>query len=181
VSQIDTLVIALLKVEGGYVNKATDRGGPTNFGITQAVARAHGFMGDMATLPIATAMAIYKADYWSIPHLDLVEAKVPKVAAEMFDTAVNCGVATAVMMLQRALNVLFGSNLKVDGGLTPDGATLTTLANYMISRGKSGGEGVLLTLLNCFQGERYAELVERNPSQRDFIFGWIANRVEGEI
>jgi len=62
--------------------------------------------------------------------------------------------------------------------LTPGGATLTTAANYMISRGKQGGEGVLLTLLNCFQGERYAEIVERNATQRDFIFGWIKNRVE---
>jgi lysozyme family protein len=176
-SQIDTLLAALIKVEGGYVNNPADRGGPTNYGITQAVARAHGYAGMMQSLPLGTALAIYKADYWTLPHFDLVEAAAPKVAAEMFDTAVNAGIGTAVMFLQRALNVLYGSNLKLDGALSPAGATLTTLSAYLASRPRDGA-ATLLKLMNCFQGERYAEIVEKNPSQRTFINGWIANRVE---
>lgn len=176
-SQIDTLLTDLLRKEGGYVAHPADRGGPTNYGITLAVARAHGFTGSMQTLPLTTAMAIYRADYWTTPHFDQVEVYAPKVAAEMFDTGVNAGVAVAVMILQRALNVLQGTNLKVDGVLSIGGATLGTLRDYMAARGKNGGERVLLTLLNCFQGVRYAEIVERNPSQRAFIFGWLNARV----
>jgi lysozyme family protein len=177
---IDDQIAALLKVEGGYVNNSADRGGPTMFGITQAVARAHGYAGDMRALPASTAAAIYKADYWTKPHFDLVAALAPSVAAEMFDTGVNCGVAAPVMFLQRALNVVYGCNLKIDGGLAPGGATLVMLLAYLRAR-PTDGAGILLALLNCFQGERYAELVERDPTQRQFINGWIANRVEGAL
>lgn len=173
---IDQLIANLLVVEGGYVDNPADRGGPTAFGITQAVARAHGYTGPMQSMTTATAAAIYKADYWTTPHFDLVAAAAPTIAPELFDTGVNMGTATAVMLMQRALNVLSGSSLKVDGVLTPGGATLTTLASFLRARPRDG-ESNLLVLINCFQGERYAEIVEKNPSQRAFINGWIANRV----
>ena len=44
---IDQLVEALIDREGGYVNHPADRGGATCFGITEAVARAHGYGGAM--------------------------------------------------------------------------------------------------------------------------------------
>ncbi len=46
----DEIFNAILGKEGGYVNHPDDKGGPTNWGITQAVARAHGFTGDMRNL-----------------------------------------------------------------------------------------------------------------------------------
>lgn len=46
----EKLVMALLRREGGYVNHADDRGGATAFGITEAVARAHGYDGPMQAL-----------------------------------------------------------------------------------------------------------------------------------
>jgi lysozyme family protein len=39
---VDELIDALIDREGGYVNQPADKGGPTRFGITEAVARAHG-------------------------------------------------------------------------------------------------------------------------------------------
>ena len=52
---IDTLAHGLLEAlierEGGYVYHPADKGGPTRFGITQDVARAQGYHGDMRDLP----------------------------------------------------------------------------------------------------------------------------------
>ena len=48
---IDQLIDELIAREGGYTNHPADRGGPTRYGITEAVARAHGYDGPMALLP----------------------------------------------------------------------------------------------------------------------------------
>ena len=49
-TDVGTLIDALIEREGGYSNHPADRGGPTKFGITEAVARAHGFSGAMREL-----------------------------------------------------------------------------------------------------------------------------------
>jgi hypothetical protein len=48
---VEGLIDALIDREGGYVNHSADKGGPTCFGITEAVARAHGYRGAMRELP----------------------------------------------------------------------------------------------------------------------------------
>ena len=68
------LVDALIEREGGYVNHPADRGGATNFGITEAVARAHGYGGAMRELPRREAVAIYRRLYWLRPRFDQVAA-----------------------------------------------------------------------------------------------------------
>ena len=50
---INGLIDELTEREGGYVNHPADRGGPTRFGVTEAVARAHGYAGAMRSLPRA--------------------------------------------------------------------------------------------------------------------------------
>jgi lysozyme family protein len=47
-TDLDELINALIEREGGYVNHPADRGGPTRYGITEAVARAHGYGGPLA-------------------------------------------------------------------------------------------------------------------------------------
>ena len=48
---VDALIDGLIEREGGYVSHPADTGGPTCFGITEAVARAHGYAGSMRQLP----------------------------------------------------------------------------------------------------------------------------------
>jgi lysozyme family protein len=98
---IDALELTL-RHEGGYVHHPADPGGETNFGITVGVARRHGYQGPMRDLPIDTARAIYRLDYWLPIRGDELP---PAIAAQVFDCAVNCGVGPAVRMLQRALGV----------------------------------------------------------------------------
>ena len=68
----DSLINELIEREGGYVNHPADRGGPTRFGITEAVARAHGYAGTMAALPREEAVAIYRRLYWLRPRFNAI-------------------------------------------------------------------------------------------------------------
>ena len=119
-TDIEALIDELIEREGGYANHPADRGGPTRFGITEAVARAHGYGGAMALLPRDEAAAIYRRLYWLRPRLDAIAKRAPRVAAELFDTGVNMGPAVAVTFLQRALTAL-NRNAKDYADLTPDG------------------------------------------------------------
>ena len=52
----------LLGHEGGFVDHPKDPGGATRYGITQRVARANGYVGDMRNFPLSEAMQkLYKA------------------------------------------------------------------------------------------------------------------------
>ena len=163
---IDDLIQALIDREGGFVSHPSDRGGPTKYGITEAVARAHGFAGEMRDLPRDEAAAIYKRVYWLRPRFDQVAKRSGVIAAELFDTGVNMGPYVAATFLQRALSALNRdrrdySDLVPDGRIGP--ATLAALDTFLELRGKSNGETVMLRALDALQGERYIRLAERWP------------------
>jgi hypothetical protein len=190
---VDDLIDSLIDREGGYSNHPADRGGPTKFGITEAVARAHGYRGPMRDLPRDEAAAIYRRLYWLRPKFDQVAKRSEAVAAELFDTGVNMGPAVAATFLQRALSAL-NRDRKDYADLVPDGrigpATLAALDTFLRLRGKSpggrpnpnqpkatSGETVLLRALDALQGERYLRLAERRPANEAFLYGWLANRI----
>lgn len=177
---VDALIETLIDREGGYVNRPDDKGGPTCFGITEAVARAHGYAGPMRSLPRGEAAAIYRRLYWQRPRLDEIASRSRRVAAELFDTGVNMGPAVAVTFLQRALTALNRGGRDYPD-LTPDGrigpATLAALDAFLATRGRSSGETVLLRALEALQGERYLRLAERRPANEAFLYGWLANRI----
>jgi lysozyme family protein len=95
VFDIDALIDELIHREGGFVNHPDAKGGLTCFGITEAVARAHGYAGAMRSLPRHEAAAIYRRLYWLRPRFDQVAKRSERIAAELFDTGVNMGPAVA--------------------------------------------------------------------------------------
>src|SRR4051795_8694858 len=161
IADIDRLIDALIEREGGFANHPADKGGPTCFGITEAVARAHGYRGPMRQLPRHEAAAIYKRLYWLSPRFDAGAKRSARVAGELFDTGVNMGPAVAATFLQRALTAL-----NRNGGdypdLVPDGRiaerTLGALDDFMRLRGNGSGEAILLRAIEALQGERYLRL-----------------------
>lgn len=54
----DAHIDAVIDREGRYVNRPADRGGPTCWGITEAVPRGQGYHGAMRDLPRTTAVEI---------------------------------------------------------------------------------------------------------------------------
>ena len=176
---IDGVIEETIDREGGYSNHRADRGGATRWGITEAVARAHGYAGEMRALPREEAAAIYRRTYWLRPGLDRVAMRAPAVAAELFDTGVNMGPDIAVGFLQRALNALNrGARDYPDIAPSPriDAATEKALDGFLRKRPR-GGETVLLKAIEALQGERYLRLAERRPANEAFLYGWLANRL----
>jgi lysozyme family protein len=114
----DTAFTKLIGHEGGFVDHPDDPGGATNWGVTERVARSHGYTGHMRDLTVTTAKAIYRKDYW-----DAVRAEdlPPVIRYAVFDAAVNSGVGQATRWLQRALGVADDGKI---GPLTIAAATM---------------------------------------------------------
>lgn len=99
-SAFDDSFKALIGNEGGYSNNPADPGGETMWGVTKRVAQAHGYAGAMRDLPLETAKAIAKAQYWDPFHCDQLPAAV---AFQVFDCAYNGG--HPAQWLQQAVGV----------------------------------------------------------------------------
>ncbi|MFM9434619.1 lysozyme family protein [Janthinobacterium sp. CG_23.3] len=84
--------------EGGYSDHPDDTGGATMYGVTERVARARGYAGDMRALPLAFAKTVARADYWDKFQCDQLG---PVLGFQVFDAAYNGG--PAAKWLQRAV------------------------------------------------------------------------------
>jgi lysozyme family protein len=175
------------KVEGGYANDPSDRGGETWRGIARKMHP--GWIGwpivdslrQQASFPARLAQSVelqtavlsfYKNEFWDALKLDYLEDQ--RVANELYDTAVNMGTGRAALFFQRVLNVVnrkgaLFADLVLDGqiGMKTIAAFngLTDADKYMVWK-----------LLNCLQGEKYISICEANPSQEVFMRSW-ASRV----
>ena len=164
-----------LQSEGGYSNDPDDPGGETNFGLSK---RAYPDL-DLPSVTLAAAARIYRRDYWEKPGFHRVAEQSPALAQRLFDLGVNCGPATAVKMLQRAINVLCavdvpprrlnpwrekiarlagGKPLLVDGVLGPVTLEVLRLCPH------NGAE------LAALKGEAYCHYRQLNPV---FRAGWL--------
>lgn len=97
----------VLRSEGGYVNNAADKGGPTNRGITQAtydkwLASHHLQSESVARISGVEVEAIYHAFYWQPIRGDDLPAGVDYAT---FDFAVNSGDSLAEKDLQHDINI----------------------------------------------------------------------------
>ncbi len=92
----DDAFTRLLGNEGGYVNDPRDPGGETNWGISK---RSYPTV-DIKNLTRTQAEDIYMHDFWE----PLGDAP-PAVKFQVFDFAVNSGIATAIRKLQAAIGV----------------------------------------------------------------------------
>ncbi len=150
----DEVFDEILGKEGGYVSHPDDTGGATKWGITEKVARSHGYRGDMRDLSRGQALEILEADYWYGPNFDKVANLSADIAAELCDTGVNMGPAVAAKMLQRWLNVfnqkgMLYPDMDTDGCIGP--RTINALRVFLEKRGKDG-ELVMLTALKLYTG-----------------------------
>jgi lysozyme family protein len=147
-----TSVAKTLVHEGGYVNNPDDKGGPTNFGITQADMPGV----DMRAITPEQAMEYYREHYWKDLYSQIDSQDV---ADKLFDMGVLTGVGEAVKLLQRSLSI------------TADGVfghgTLTAVNQVGDS---------LLDDYRATLRAHYEAIVAAHPVDAEFIDGW-ENRV----
>lgn len=192
---VASMLAATFANEGGYVNHPNDPGGATNHGITEVVARKHGYKGDMrhlerwCELPLSPAVdengkatkpksvcaaSILFKDYIVKPGiLPLVQID-PPVAEEVFDSATNFGPGRPSRFFQNAVNEVCKTNLKVDGQLGPQ--TWAAWHECRFNVGKSACVAVLNSL-DAQQQAEYDRLVRINPRLKVFYRGWINLRI----
>jgi lysozyme family protein len=158
----ESLLDDILRREGGFVDHPADRGGPTNFGITQAtlaVWRERAVSAEeVRTLSADEARAIYRELYLRGPGFDRIECDA--LRALLLDCAVNHGTGRAARWLQQAAGVT------VDGRVGP-----VTLAAVNRQDGAQLYRAVLAERCRF-----YGRLITRDPSQAVFAAGW-ASRV----
>lgn len=173
----------VILVEGGYSDNPLDSGGRTKYGITEANARAYGYVGEMRDMSLPVARAIYREGWWDLMRLDEVSQLSKPVAGEMFDSGVNCGQGRAGQWLQRALNA-FNRRGELYPDIRDDGIvgrmTLAALRSYFAAYARFGAdaERVLMRALNSQQGAFYMGLSQERQKDEEFVFGWFRTRVE---
>lgn len=165
----------MIQLEGGYINDPDDSGGSTKYGITQKVANAHGFKKDISKLPREKAISIYFLTYWKKPNFNIIFSISEKIALRLFDIGVNIGTGTASKWLQRVINLLLETDIKVDGKIGD--ITLEALEKIIYQRGKENAEKVIVKLMESLQAYHYIFISEKWPKNKKYIYGWIMNRL----
>ena len=155
----DDALALTLKFEGGYVNDPADKGGATNFGITQKVYDHYlnGLgdpLNDVADISSAEVAAIYRMWYWNPAHADALVSRLAKVH---FDSAVNHGVGRAVKFLQQLVGVT------TDGMWGP--ATFAAVA--------SADQDALVTPYLALRRAFYGKIVAADATQAKFLPQWL--------
>lgn len=175
-------------IEGGYANDKDDKGGETYRGITR------NFNSDWPGWKIIDSVKVradfpkcldsneelqqlvkkaYKEKEWAGIKGDQIKNQA--IANEVYDNAVNMGIATSIEYLQRTINILNRNqkiypDIKVDGKM--GNKTLMAL-NVCI---KSNGTNRVLNVINAYQVSHYLNLMEKNPVNEKYV-GWF-DRVE---
>jgi lysozyme family protein len=173
--------------EGGYVNHRADRGGPTNHGVSLRFLVAEGNIdanrdgladfdldmdgdldgADIRLLTKEHAATLFRRVFWDRHGLDRLPSPLDRI---VFDQAVNAGGEAAVKLLQRAINNSVLARLKPDGNLGP--RTLAALDSAL--RRPGGGMPDVVGHYRELVKSRYRGIVDRKPSQRAFLNGWLA-------
>ena len=178
----------VIENEGVYDNDPQDPGGETVFGINKRdhpnwpgwkrledLRHAPLFPSNISPdhLMMELVRDYYRSGPWTYIHGDEL---LPEIAAELFDSAVNCGETRTIQWFQRALNIFNRGgtdypDMKVDGIM--GAGTVQAFVALESKRGSS----LLLKALNALQGVRYIEIAEKNPALEKFQAGWWRTRI----
>lgn len=155
-------IVKTLICEGGskFTIVADDKGGATKFGISQ---KAYPSL-DIKNLTEKQARDIYKQNYWDRVRGDDIKSQV--IANNIFDTAVNMGVRTAIRLVQIALD-----SQNIDG----------IAGNETIAAINDVNEEAFIAYFTLAKIARYAKICNDDKTQGKFLLGWVNRALGGAI
>jgi lysozyme family protein len=164
----------LKRSEGGYANVPADRGGETYAGITRKnyptwagwsiVDAAKPKQNQIIVNPKLDILIaeFYKKNFWDFLQCDRFSKYV---GMNLCDFAVGSGVVTAARAFQKVINSLLPTGamtLVVDGKI----GEKTIVAANKLNQQKLNDE------LLAYRKRFYQTIVDRNPTQRQFLRSW---------
>lgn len=166
--------------DGGFTNNPNDPGGATRWGVTESVARANGYTGDMRDYPRARALEVYLQRYVRDPGFDRVVLLSPEIGGELVEAGINLGTKKPSRWLQQNLNI-FNRCEALYGDIATDGIvgnnTIDALTDYLDEREFDGDE-ILTRALNVSQGAEYQRLAHADAQYELFTYGWFRKRIK---
>ena len=162
-AKVELLTPKILKWEGGFVNDPLDAGGATNKGVTIATWRACGYdkdgdgdidVEDMRLLTVADATMVLKKYYWDRWQADRI------VNQSVADILVDWVWASGVHGIKIPQRIL---------GVTVDGK----VGNQTITAVNAAEPSELFKQIWLARKDFLNGIVQRNPSQKRFIKGWL--------
>ena len=165
-ARVRQMIAEVMRREGGYANHPADKGGPTQFGVTQgalsdylgrrvSVEEVRGITAEMA-------VEIYYTRYFLLPRVDALPVAIQ---ALMLDMCVNHGAKNAMRILQRVINQSEMAQVDEDGVCGPQTQGAAAVVERRMGR----------YFLNALVDERlnfYRNIVGNAPSQLVFLNGW---------
>jgi type VI secretion system secreted protein VgrG len=166
-----TISPIILRHEGGYANRASDKGGPTNHGIAWNTWKKYSkedlgvepTLENLKKITPEQAEVIYKKRYWDPSGFNDIQD--PKLALMSYDWSITSG--GAGKQIQKLLNSQYGKNLSVDGVIGPD--TISAMNSVEDS-------GKLTDSIAEIRKQYYTNLTISDPKNLPNLTGWI-NRV----
>ena len=169
--EFNEIIEEVLEAEGGFVNDPDDKGGATNFGVTQSSYSAYlgskASVEDVKNMTREEAKECYKKDFWNPAKVDRLPENLRHI---YFDMVVNMGRKNAGKIVQQAVNTKKNQTLLEVDGIVGSGTlshvTSLTLKDVLVERS-------MFFANNCFDGSRFAKRTRQNK----FLRGWIFHRV----
>jgi lysozyme family protein len=175
------IIDATLTIEGGYANVKGDRGGETYCGISRKnwpkwsgwsivdKNKPLKWNQKINNLQLQTLVEeFYLTNFYNTMKIDSFDSLL--ISAHLYDHAVNSGCVGSVKLLQQAINKVCKVNIVVDGKI---GQTTISYANGV-------HKDEIAKELGNQRIQRYKDNVAKNPSQKQFLTGWL-NRVQDTI
>jgi lysozyme family protein len=153
------LVPFIRKWEGGYSNKKNDKGGCTMQGVTIKTFKSYfgedKTCSDLKQITDEQWAYVFKDGYWNPCKGDDINDQ--SIANIIVDWAWMSGVKTAVKVVQKLVGV------KADG----------IIGKQTLSAINSSNAPKLFESIYNEREKFYYDIVERDPSQKKFLTGWL--------